>query len=249
LHVAASADVAFVVVRLTDIAPDGQAALVTKGVLNLTHRDSHEQPTPLVPGQLYEVKFRLDATSWMFEPGHRIRVSINGADYPNSWPSPKLYTGHVYFGGSHASRLVLPVVSRQEPPLPTPHLQPPKPYTPLTQAYSQRPIWRVTRDYMENKTEVHLHRFSFTRVSDTCSVTSSGKATTVVFEKNPARATIRGLSQVKLHWPERTIDTRARGQIESDEQNFHVTIQLDITMDGVPYHSRRWVRSMPRQLL
>ncbi|HMN29604.1 MAG TPA: CocE/NonD family hydrolase, partial [Caldilineaceae bacterium] len=52
LHVAATADVAFVVVRLTDIAPDGQAALVTKGVLNLTHRNSHEQPEPLEPGAI-----------------------------------------------------------------------------------------------------------------------------------------------------------------------------------------------------
>ncbi len=102
---------------------------------------------------------------------------------------------------------------------------------------------------MENKTEVHLKRRGFTRVSDVLSFESSAEATAVVFEKNPARASIRGLSQVVLHWPERIIDTRARGQIESDEQNFHVTIQLDITMDGVPFHQRRWMKSIPRQLL
>lgn len=249
LHIAATTDIAFVNLRLIDVAPDGQAALVTKGILNLTHRDSHEEPTPLTPGQTYEVQFLLDATSWLFEPGHRIQVSINGADYPNTWPSPKHYTGTVYFGQAQPSRLVLPVVGAQEPLLPAPKLQPPKPFTSLTQGHSERPTWRVTRDYMENKTEVFLQRAGFTRVSDTVSITSSGEATTTVFERNPARATIRGLSQVTLHWPERDIHTRARGQIESDETNFHVTIQLDMTMDGVPFHSRHWMKSIPRLLL
>jgi putative CocE/NonD family hydrolase len=249
LDLAVTTDVAFVVVRLIDIAPDGQAALVTKGVLNLTHRDSHEQPEPLEPGKVYTVKLQLDATSWVFAPGHRIRVSINGADYPNSWPSPKLYTGHLYFGGSHDSRLILPVVPAQTESLPTPQFLPP-PQTPsFVTGSSERPVWRVTRDYMENKTEVHLRRRSFTRVNEKLSFDSNAEATTVVFEKNPARATIRGLSQVVLYWPERTIDTRARGQIESDEHTFHVTIQLDINMDGAPFHQRRWIKSIPRRLL
>jgi uncharacterized protein len=249
LHISATTDVAFVVVRLTDIAPDGQAALVTKGVFNLTHRDSHAHPEPLEPGQVYEVRFLLDATSWLFEPGHRIRVSINGADYPNSWPSPKLYTGTVHFGGERASRLVLPTVGAQTESHPEPHFLPPPVIPSTVSGHGERPIWRVTRDYMENKTEVYLHRSGFTRVSDRLSITSMAEATTAVFEKDPAHATIRGLNQVVLYWPERTIDTRARGQIESDEQNFHVTIQLEITMDGVPFHQRRWLKSIPRQLL
>jgi hypothetical protein len=249
LQVAVTTDVAFVVVRLTDIAPDGQAALVTKGVLNLTHRNSHEQPEPLQPGVIYAVQFLLDATSWVFAPGHRIRISINGADYPNSWPSPKLYTGHIYFGDGYESHVVLPVVGPQTASFPTPSFRPPPTIPSFVKGASERPVWRVTRDYMENKTEVNLRRKGFTRVSDVLSFESSAEATAVVFEKNPARASIRGLSQVVLHWPERIIDTRARRQIESDEQNFHVTIQLDITMDGVPFHQRRWLKSIPRQLL
>ena len=250
LQVAVTTDVAFLVVRLTDIAPDGQAALVTKGILNLTHRASHEQPTALEPGQTYDVRFLLDATSWLFEPGHRIRVSINGADYPNTWPSPKPYHGTIYFGGDQASQLVLPVVGPQEPALPTPQFLPPSTPPPsAVQGFGQRPIWRVTRDYMNNTAEVFLKREGFTRVDDRLSFTSSAEATTVASEKTPAHATVRGLSQVTLHWPERTIHTCARGQIQSDEQNFHVTIQLEITMDGVLFHHRRWMKSMPRQLL
>jgi hypothetical protein len=47
----------------------------------------------------------------------------------------------------------------------------------------------------------------------------------------------------------RSSATRARGQIESTADALHVTIQLEITIDGVPYHSRRWAKSIPRHLL
>jgi hypothetical protein len=102
---------------------------------------------------------------------------------------------------------------------------------------------------MEGICEMILKRRGQTRVSDKISFDSSAESTCIVWEKEPARATTRGLSQVTLRWPERVIDTRARGQIESDAHNFHVTIQLDITLDGVPFHSRRWLKSIPRLLL
>ena len=44
LHLSASSPVATVVVRLTDVAPDGTSAQVSAGILNLTHRLSHDHP-------------------------------------------------------------------------------------------------------------------------------------------------------------------------------------------------------------
>ena len=38
-------------VRLADVAPDGAIEQVSEGILNLTHRDSHAEPTPLEPGR------------------------------------------------------------------------------------------------------------------------------------------------------------------------------------------------------
>ena len=43
--------VAQAAVRLMDVAPDGAATRVSYGLLNLTHRDGHEHPEPLTPGQ------------------------------------------------------------------------------------------------------------------------------------------------------------------------------------------------------
>jgi predicted acyl esterase len=44
-----------VAVRLCDVAPDGASVLVSWGLLNLTHRDSHENPELLEPGHRYSV--------------------------------------------------------------------------------------------------------------------------------------------------------------------------------------------------
>ena len=49
-RVASSAPVAYLSARLCDVHPDGTSQLVTRGLLNLTHRDSREEPSPLEPG-------------------------------------------------------------------------------------------------------------------------------------------------------------------------------------------------------
>jgi len=79
---------ALLAVRLCDVAPDGTSTLVTRGVLNLTHRDSHETPSPLVPGETVAVSIELNAIAHAFPPGHRIRLAVSPAYWPWAWPSP-----------------------------------------------------------------------------------------------------------------------------------------------------------------
>jgi uncharacterized protein len=38
------------------------------------------------PGVVEEVELELDATSWVFPAGHRLRLSLAGADWPNLVP-------------------------------------------------------------------------------------------------------------------------------------------------------------------
>ena len=44
------APVAYLSARLCEVLPDGTSILVSRGILNLTHRESHSDPEPLVPG-------------------------------------------------------------------------------------------------------------------------------------------------------------------------------------------------------
>jgi predicted acyl esterase len=88
LDLAADKPNGFVCVRLNDVRPDGASARVTYGLLNLTHRESHESPRPLVPGERVRVTLRLNDIAHAFPAGSRIRIAVSNAYWPLAWPSP-----------------------------------------------------------------------------------------------------------------------------------------------------------------
>ena len=107
LTVSADRPAALVAVRLCSVAPDGASLLITRGLLNLTHRDGHAEPRPLEPGRRYDVRVRLDAIGQAISAGHRLRVAVSTSYWPWAWPSPEPATLTVHTGP--ASRLLLPV--------------------------------------------------------------------------------------------------------------------------------------------
>jgi len=96
-----------VAVRLCDVAPNGTSTLVTRGLLNLTQRDSREHPTPLEPGQRYSVKVCLKSAGHIFAAGHRLRLAVSSTYWPWAWPSPEPATISLFAGPE--SWLILPV--------------------------------------------------------------------------------------------------------------------------------------------
>jgi uncharacterized protein len=90
LRVAADQPQANVVARLCDVAPDGTSTLITRGMLNLTHRDGHAEFTPLPLGKLVDIDVVLGATAYTVPAGHRVRVAVSGNLWPLIWPSPTL---------------------------------------------------------------------------------------------------------------------------------------------------------------
>ncbi len=89
LRLASDKPLAQIAVRLNHIHPDGAATRITWGVLNLTHRLSHEFPEPLVPGQVVEVSVALDHIAYRLPEGHRLRVAVSSNYWPILWPSPE----------------------------------------------------------------------------------------------------------------------------------------------------------------
>jgi hypothetical protein len=110
LDVVADRPDALVAVRLIDVAPGGAATLVTRGFLNLAHRESSDKPEALIPGERYTVRVQLVGVAYAFLPGHRIRLAISTAYWPVVWPSPNAVRLTVFTG---ASRVVLPVRQTQ----------------------------------------------------------------------------------------------------------------------------------------
>ncbi|MDR9501611.1 MAG: CocE/NonD family hydrolase [Desulfurivibrionaceae bacterium] len=112
LELAASKPVAMIAVRLSDVAEEDQATRVTYGLLNLTHRDSSENPTPLVPDAPYRVKIKLNDIGHVFPAGHRLRLSLSTSYWPLAWPAPEAVKLSLFTGNS---RLLLPCRQARRP--------------------------------------------------------------------------------------------------------------------------------------
>jgi putative CocE/NonD family hydrolase len=102
--------------RLMEVTPDGHSHFLCYGLLNLTHRDSDERPTPLVPGHDYDVRILGHFACHRFAAGSRIRVALSETWWPVVWPSPELVTLQVTTGASVLELPVRPTQDGEEPP-------------------------------------------------------------------------------------------------------------------------------------
>jgi putative CocE/NonD family hydrolase len=90
LYASSSAPDTDFVARLVDVYPDGRAIGVTDGIIRASARESYPgpgiiepvEPSPIVPGEVYEYVIDLWATGITFEAGHRIRVQITSSSFP-----------------------------------------------------------------------------------------------------------------------------------------------------------------------
>lgn len=74
-------------VRLIDVHPDGQSTRMTYGILNLSQRNSHENPEALPINDWVNANIQLDDIAYTIPKGHKLRLSLSSAYYPLIWPS------------------------------------------------------------------------------------------------------------------------------------------------------------------
>jgi hypothetical protein len=89
LEITSNKPVGMIAVRLSDVAPDDKATRITYGLLNLTHRDGHEEPSPIEPGRSYRVRVKMNDIAQLFPKGHSLRVSLSTSYWPLAWPPPE----------------------------------------------------------------------------------------------------------------------------------------------------------------
>lgn len=109
LHVAADASIADWTLRLEDVAPDGQVALVTGTLVSGAQRESRLHPTPLPAGTAVDLVDTLHFTTWTFQAGHRVRLAIANSQFPMAWPTPYGMTTRLTIDNER-SMLELPTV-------------------------------------------------------------------------------------------------------------------------------------------
>lgn len=128
LWITASTNDANVFVYLEDVAADGKVTPVTDARLKASlrkvsnpsyenfdlpwHRSHHDDAVPLKPGEPAQLTFAFLPASHIFKAGHRIQISVAGADYRERdrtavSPAPIIT---LLDDAKHASRVTLPIV-------------------------------------------------------------------------------------------------------------------------------------------
>jgi uncharacterized protein len=115
--------VATLSLHLCELTPEGKSWLVTYGLLNLTHRDGHEHPVALTPGQAYDVRIDFSLIAHRFKAGNRIRLSVSESLWPLVWPSPEVVTLTLTHGASSLELPVRPRVPDPDFPIPIKHTE------------------------------------------------------------------------------------------------------------------------------
>ncbi len=250
LYLSCSAPVAHAVVRLADVAPDGTSALVTTGILNLTHRNSHSEPEPLVPGQVYEVRVGLKATGYRFLAGHRVRLSLASAYWPPIWPSPYPAINTLFCGPARPSRLVLPVVPEHPAPLSPPQFKTSPPE--LVEVGTDRedpPVWQVIEDVLAGSVTVKTYEGGTGVLPDGTEVFASEGLEMTVYHDDPAHTRLYSRVLYKLKEWGYEIEIHATGTIRSTTTDFHVDVQLRVLLNGGVFFEKSWLESVPRELV
>jgi hypothetical protein len=251
LSVASDQPLALVAARLLDVAPGGSSLQVSKGVLNLTHRESHEAPRPLEPGRFYQIEIKLDAAGHRLPAGHHWRLAISPTYWPMAWPSPKAATLRICVGDD--SYLRLPI----RPPQPADRDLPalPEPERCQTMPHEKLRLPRRTRTLKQNVSErrLDIHDLSDggrTQLTETgLEVYSKLEDCFIIIENDPLSAEVSCTGEMGLKRDEWDVRAETYSRMTADADHFYVTHVLDAYEGNVRVFNKTWHVKIPRRLV
>jgi hypothetical protein len=238
---------ALVAVRLSNVFPSGAATRVSYGLLNLSHRDSHELPSSLQPGKRYRVKVQLNDLGQVIPKGHRLRLALSTAYWPIAWPSPEPATLTVFAGRSH---LLLPVrgTSAEDAKLtPLPRHELP----PLLKTTTRRPGkvgQSISRDRETGMQRFHVDIDHGTTHFDgiDLDIWSRTAEDYSIAPNDPlsARAEVDWVTGfARQDW---RVESKTRTVLTSTRDAFHLEATIDAYENGTRAFARSWNVAIPR---
>jgi len=249
LTLASDRPLALVAVRVCDVSPEGVSLLVSRGFLNLTHRDSHEHAEPLEPGRAYEVSFRLNALGHAFQAGHRIRVALSPTYWPFMWPSPEPVTLTLHAGA--ASWLSFPV----RPPRPEddaltpfeePEVAPPLEIEHRSGSGPASPKLTIDRGTGKATLSIVTHDSVDRLVEADLVVEEHAVDTYSIVEGDPLSAETRADWTIGLSRGDWRTKVKTASVMTSDPDSFLLTDSVDAYEGGRRIFSRSWTKRIPR---
>ena len=249
LDVSVDRRLAFVCVRLNDIAPDGASTRVTYGLHNLTHDANHEQVVPVEPGGRRTVTVTLNDIAHRFAAGHRLRVSVATSNWPVIWPSPEPVTLTVFAGSGRLSLPTRPPRAEDADlrPVDPPEIAAVHPVTVVRPAGGEEAS--VTRDVATGRvTMTDRADAGKVRVDrDGWTFGKRGSVERSVVEGDPLSARIELRGELEFS-REGEIDVRIETYtlMTCTRDAFQVSARLDAYEDDRPAFNRSWSEVIPR---
>jgi uncharacterized protein len=237
---------ALVVVRLCDVFPDGTSALVTRGLLNLTHRDGHEHARPLEPGRRYEVRVPLDVTACSIPAGHRLRLAVSPKYWPWAWPSPEPVTLTLFSGG-----VELPERPTRAEDDALPEFGEPEQSAKLAvEAVAGSPGGRFLRRDLATGLVEQVFDWDLggaQRLVDIDLETSDASHTVYsIRDGDPLSAEVRFRAVSGMGRGDWSMRSEVTSAMTSDAEAFHVTTLLEVYERNVRLFARTWTHRFPR---
>jgi hypothetical protein len=185
-----------------------------------------------------DVEIELEATSWAFDAGHRLRLAVCGTDWPNTLAPPEPVILSLDLAGT---TLVLPRVSGPSP-------CPPPSLTASTSTPNEPTDvdWRVEHDVLRHQTSCVVdHGSTYDEDGVTCTEHYAGRVTvdTVTFAQRA-----EGTTTFTLAWPDVSVTTEVRMVMDATTDAFEVALELDCLEGDVMVKQRSWSRRIPRRL-
>jgi hypothetical protein len=227
LDLASDRPIANLVVRVCDVHPSGESLRVSYGLLNLTHRNGHEAPALLTPGQRYRVRIQLNDAGAVLPAGHKVRFALSTAYWPMIWPAPENATLQILAGTLDLPQRAPRPADAMLKPFPGPESAPPEKPT-LLQRDGVR-IERIDRIGLELGTQ-SASRFHID-ADDPLSATAELRRTLTM-----ARDAWNIRIETDLHLSSTRTDFLLRGNLRAWEGTNEVC-------------RREWDRSIPRDFL
>jgi hypothetical protein len=233
-------------VRLCDVYPDGTSAVMTYGVLNLSHRKSHEFPEPCPIGEPFRAIVRLNDFGRTIPKGHRIRLAVQNQFWFVLWPQSELSTITLASGTSIVRLPVrLPSPRDREVRFARPEIAKPAAVTTIREeTYSKT----VEDDLATRMRSIKLHTdYGAWRIEDRNIEGSAVNADTFFIHPDDPLSARR---VTKYTWSMKSgpADTSglSRTELTADAKSFHLTWRIEAREGTRIVYANGRTRSIPR---
>ena len=250
LDLQANKPIAMVAVRLSDVGQDDKATRVTYGLLNLTHRNSSENPEHLKPEERYRVRVQLNDIAQVFPQGHRLRLSLSTSYWPLAWPPPEPVRLTIYSG---ASTLSLPIRRSRELDAQLPAFGEAEGAPPLakTMIEPEHHNWRVIRDLAKDESTLEVINDKGIYRLEAIDLEVQNKTVETYTYQADDFSSVRGetlciRSFKRQDWSVKTV---TRTVLTSTPTHFHLLADLDAYEGDKRVYCTSWDKKIPRDYI